>query len=136
EALSRDIVERYRMRPERVLAHSDIAPVRKKDPGEKFDWRRLSEAGVGHWVAPTAVSDKDPGWPPGAEGADIAEAQRLLARYGYGVPATGIHDELTVFVVTAFQRHFRPARVDGRIDRSTVRTLERLIAALPTPADG
>jgi N-acetylmuramoyl-L-alanine amidase len=49
------------------------------------------------------------------------------------VEPSGVYDRLTEFVVTAFQRHFRPARVDGRLDRSTLRTLERLIAALPAP---
>jgi N-acetylmuramoyl-L-alanine amidase len=57
----------------------------------------------------------------------VAEAQALLARYGYGVPSTGVLDHETEFVVRAFQRHFRPARVDGRIDRSTLDTLRRLV---------
>ncbi len=56
EALSLDIVRRHNIRPERVLAHSDVAPKRKIDPGEKFDWGRLAAAGVGHWVPEAAFS--------------------------------------------------------------------------------
>ena len=131
EALSRDIIARHGLRPERVLAHSDVAPTRKKDPGEKFPWGRLARAGIGHWVAPEPVNRADPGIARDAAGPLVADVQSLLASYGYGVEPTGGFDPKTEFVVTAFQRHFRPERVDGRIDQSTITTLERLIAALP-----
>jgi N-acetylmuramoyl-L-alanine amidase len=131
EALCRDIIARHAIRPERVLAHSDVAPTRKKDPGEKFPWARLAQAGIGHWVGPEPVSWADPGMARDAAGPLVADVQALLARYGYGIEATGGFDPKTEFVVTAFQRHFRPERVDGRIDQSTVTTLERLIADLP-----
>jgi N-acetylmuramoyl-L-alanine amidase len=61
----------------------------------------------------------------------VAEVQRLLMGYGYDIEPTGVFDPRTEFVVRAFQRHFRPERVDGRIDQSTITTLERLCAALP-----
>ncbi len=134
EALCRDIIARHDVRPERVLAHSDVAPTRKKDPGEKFPWARLARAGIGHWVAPEPLNRADPGIARDAAGPLVAAVQSLLARYGYGIEATGGFDPKTEFVVTAFQRHFRPERVDGRIDQSTVTTLERLIAALPEGA--
>jgi N-acetylmuramoyl-L-alanine amidase len=134
ERLSRDIVARHRIRPERVLAHSDVAPMRKKDPGEKFPWARLARAGIGHWVAPAPVVAGDEGLGLGAAEPRIAAVQVALRRYGFGIEPTGVIDEKTEFVVTAFQRHFRPERVDGRIDRSTIATLERLIAALPVEA--
>jgi N-acetylmuramoyl-L-alanine amidase len=131
ERLSRDIITRHRIGPQHVLAHSDVAPTRKKDPGEKFPWDRLARAGIGHWVPPAPVVPGDDGFGPGAAEPRIAAIQVALRRYGYGIEPTGVFDEKTEFVVTAFQRHFRPERVDGRIDRSTVATLERLIAALP-----
>jgi N-acetylmuramoyl-L-alanine amidase len=134
EALCRDIIARHDVRPERVLAHSDVAPTRKKDPGEKFPWARLARAGIGHWVTPEPLSRADPGIARDAAGPLVAAVQSLLARYGYGIEATGGFDPKTEFVVTAFQRHFRPERVDGRIDQSTVTTLERLFAALPEGA--
>lgn len=134
EALSRDIVARHGIRPERVLAHSDVAPMRKKDPGEKFPWQRLAKAGIGHWVQPAPVVQAEPGLACGVAGPLVAEVQARLRDYGYGIEATGVVDSKTDYVVTAFQRHFRPARVDGRIDQSTITTLERLIAALPQDA--
>jgi N-acetylmuramoyl-L-alanine amidase len=132
EALCLDIIARCRIRPERVLAHSDVAPTRKKDPGEKFPWARLAHAGIGHWVPAEPIAMTDPGIARDAAGPPVAELQTLLARYGYGVEPTGCFDRHTEFVVTAFQRHFRPERVDGRIDLSTVATLKRLIANLST----
>lgn len=132
-ALGLDITHRHSIRPERVLAHSDVAPARKIDPGEKFDWARLARAGVGHWVEPAPVRD-EPGAVSPAGSGEVAQVQSLLRAYGYGIEPTGQLDASTEFVLRAFQRHFRPARVDGRIDASTVETLERLLNALPTPA--
>jgi len=130
EALCRDIVQRWQIAPERVLAHSDVAPRRKIDPGEKFDWARLHAAGVGHWIDPAPLDCRDEGFQPGAAAQEVIEAQQQLARFGYGVPLTGVLDEETVIVLTAFQRHFRPARCDGRLDRSTLDTLQRLTKSL------
>jgi N-acetylmuramoyl-L-alanine amidase len=128
EALCLDILSRNTIPPERVLAHSDIAPARKQDPGEKFDWARLARAGIGLWVEPEPVG-KDKGLGTGDSGSEVEALQRQLADYGYNIPVTGEYDDATRIVVTAFQRHFRPARVDGRADRSTCITLERLLAA-------
>ena len=114
-----------------MLAHSDVAPPRKIDPGEKFPWARLAAVGIGHWVEPEPVNWADPGIARDAAGPLVAAVQTLLADYGYGVEATGGLDPRTEFVIKAFQRHFRPDRVDGRIDQSTITTLERLLAALP-----
>jgi N-acetylmuramoyl-L-alanine amidase len=131
EALCKDIIDRHGIRAARVLAHSDVAPTRKKDPGEKFPWGRLARAGIGHWVEPQAVVEAEAGMGIGVAGPLVADVQLLLRRYGYGIEATGLIDGQTEFVVSAFQRHFRPARVDGRIDQSTITTLQRLIGALP-----
>ena len=125
-----DVVARHRIRPTRVLAHSDVAPTRKQDPGEKFPWEPLHEAGVGHWVAPVAITEGAL-LQPGDSGPAVTAMQAALKEYGYGIPTSGEFDELTMAVVTAFQRHFRPARVDGVADHSTLRTLERLLAARP-----
>ena len=132
EALSRDIIARHGIRPERVLAHSDVAPIRKKDPGEKFPWARLARMGIGHWVEPEPIGVAELGMGPGVVGPLVADIQLLLRQYGYGLEATGVIDSKTEFVVTAFQCHFRPALVDGRIDKSTIATLERLLASLPS----
>jgi N-acetylmuramoyl-L-alanine amidase len=131
-ALCRDIVGRRAIAPERVLAHSDIAPRRKLDPGEKFDWRRLHGAGIGHWVEPEPIGE-DAGLGQGDDGEAVLALQRHLAAYGYDVPQSGSFDAATEATLAAFQRHFRPARVDGRADRSTRATLGRLLASLPEP---
>jgi N-acetylmuramoyl-L-alanine amidase len=126
-ALCRDILARSSIAARRVLAHSDTAPDRKRDPGEAFPWRRLAEAGVGLWVEPEPITD-GAALRAGDRGEKVANLQRALADYGYGVAVNGSYDTMTEHVVTAFQRHFRPARVDGIADVSTVRTLEKLIA--------
>jgi len=130
ERLSRDIIARHGIRPERVLAHSDVAPARKKDPGEKFPWERLAHAGIGHWVPPEPAVGEDAGLGLGEAAPRVAALQAALGRYGYGIARTGLMDQRTEQVLAAFQRHFRPERVDGRLDRSTETTLERLAAAL------
>lgn len=126
--LAADVVRRWSIQPERVLAHSDVAPLRKNDPGEKFDWRRLAEARVAHWVQPAPISD-DELLCTSAFDAMLQHAQRLLECYGYGIKPTGELDHLTEKVIAAFQRHFRPARVDGKLDRSTLLTIERVVSA-------
>ncbi|HXF89272.1 MAG TPA: N-acetylmuramoyl-L-alanine amidase [Xanthobacteraceae bacterium] len=129
-ALCRDIVARRNIPAQNVLAHSDVAPTRKQDPGEKFPWQRLYEHGVGLWVPPAPIStDGAASLQLGDRGAAVSELQRQLAAYGYGLPETGIYDALTKAVVTAFQLHFRPARVDGIADASTRETLRALLAA-------
>jgi N-acetylmuramoyl-L-alanine amidase len=128
EALCLDILRRHAIPPDRVLAHSDIAPGRKRDPGEKFDWARLARSGIGLWVPPAAVGG-DQGLGPGDEGVSVAELQRQLLEYGYGVEVTSTYGTGMEKVVEAFQRHFRPARIDGRADLSTRDTLARLLAA-------
>lgn len=129
--LARDIVQRWAIAPERVLAHSDTAPARKQDPGERFPWDRLHAAGVGHWVAPAPVRDGRY-FARGDEGQPVEALQAMLAMYGYGVPVSGVFDEATEQVVAAFQRHFRPGRVDGVADASTITTLRDLIASRPS----
>lgn len=130
--LSRDIVTRHGMRPQDVLAHSDIAPGRKIDPGEKFDWRWLHSRGVGHWVEPVVVDHEDLGFERGYFGPAVRQAQQGLRDYGYGIDVTGTLDAHTMNVVRSFQLHFRPGRVDGRLDRSTLLTLEHLLGAIAT----
>jgi N-acetylmuramoyl-L-alanine amidase len=134
-ALGRDIASRHGIPPQHVLGHSDVAPHRKRDPGEKFNWQWLHEQGLGHWVAPLRLGAGQ-FLQQGDEGDAVEAFQALLALYGYGVEITGRFNLATKMVVTAFQRHFRPARIDGIADRSTIETLRRLIDSLPAPAAG
>ncbi|PSC05080.1 N-acetylmuramoyl-L-alanine amidase [Alsobacter soli] len=131
--LGLDIVSRWRMPADRVLAHSDVAPGRKIDPGEKFPWERLHRAGLGHWTPPAPLGDGR-SFGPGDEGQPIQALQAMFAMYGYGLEISGVYDPRTEAVVAAFQRHFRPALVDGIADASTITTLRDLIRSRPQPS--
>ena len=128
-ALCRSILTRHRVPPQRVLAHSDVAPARKRDPGEKFPWKVLADSGIGLWVKPARIEPAEPFYTLGETNPAIEETQTLLANFGYEVPASGYLDGTTRDAVAAFQRHFRPQRVDGIVDVSTLATLKALIAA-------
>jgi N-acetylmuramoyl-L-alanine amidase len=129
-ALCNDILTRNTIAPRDVVAHSDIAPARKRDPGEKFPWEMLHEMGIGHFIPPMPITSGR-FLQRGDEGDPVIAFQNMLASYGYGLEASGYFDETTEFVVKAFQRHFRQERVDGVGDASTIETLYRLLQALP-----
>jgi N-acetylmuramoyl-L-alanine amidase len=129
-ALCKDICARWHIPPEGVLAHSDIAPLRKQDPGEHFPWEALYHAGVGHWVPPAPLCDGR-FLTQGDEGSAVEALQMMLRLYGYGIEAHGRYDAQTQAVVRAFQRHFRPIRVDGIADSATISTLHALLKRLP-----
>jgi N-acetylmuramoyl-L-alanine amidase len=126
-ALCHDIIARHKIPAARILAHSDVAPSRKQDPGEKFPWDTLADAGVGIWLEPTEFV-AGPELDPGDRGEVITKLQASLAEFGYGVGLTGEYDQATSDAVMAFQRHYRPSRVDGFADHSTMETLKRLLA--------
>ena len=118
---------------ERVLAHSDVAPSRKQDPGEKFPWELLNDSGIGHWVRAAPLNLDGATIQPGDQGEAVMRLQRTFSIYGYGIDESGLYDDTTRDVVAAFQRHFRPARVDGIADPSTLLTLRALIETRPGP---
>jgi N-acetylmuramoyl-L-alanine amidase len=122
EALCLELIARYRIPAYRVVGHSDIAPDRKSDPGELFDWARLARAGIGIWPEPA---------PQGARGRGrgiglIARARALasLARIGYRVVPGN-----EAMALAAFQRRFRAERWDGRLDAETAARLAEVEAA-------
>jgi N-acetylmuramoyl-L-alanine amidase len=117
--LCRAILGRWPIPARRVLGHSDVAPDRKQDPGELFDWARLAAAGIGLWPEPGE------GRPRG-----VAQLQAELAEVGYPIPRHGRLDAATRLVIAAFQRHFRPERVDGDPDQATRARLDGLLAML------
>lgn len=132
-ALCRDILARHAIRADRVLAHSDVAPDRKEDPGERFPWELLHGADIGHLVPEAPLRDGR-FLMPGDQGEPVSALQALLALYGYGIEVTGTYDGRTTQVVTAFQRHFRRLRVDGVADASTIMTLHQLVKSRPASA--
>ena len=119
--LCRGILSRWPIPQNRIVAHSDIAPDRKEDPGERFPWRRLAEAGVGLW--PASAGDERQvtvGLRSGDGGEPVISLQRKLAAIGYRLDLSGRFDEATEAVVRAFQRRWRAASVTGQGDPETV----------------
>jgi len=129
-ALLHDIRTRWEVPDARIVGHSDVAPDRKEDPGELFPWKRLAEAGHGLWAEPAPA----PGAPltVGDEGPGVFALQAGLTRLGYDCAPSGQYDDRTATIVTAFQRHWRPARFDGIADGET---RARLMALLRLAAD-
>ena len=116
EILCRGILARHPIPPLRVVAHSDVAPDRKQDPGELFPWARLAAAGIGAF--PHGVPDAGTGNP--LDDADaLAAVRRQLRRIGYDVGEAGALDTPLAIVLTAFQRHWRPETVNGLADAGT-----------------
>lgn len=126
--LGRGILARHAIAPFDVIGHSDSAPTRKMDPGERFDWRGLAAQGVGAWFDGT---DPVPGGRlcPGESGALVQALQADLAAFGYGLRVHGRYDDETAAAVTAFQRHWLADQVDGVAGPETRGRLARLLRA-------
>ena len=118
--LCHGILARHPIPPERVLGHSDVAPTRKEDPGELFDWRRLARSGIGIWPQEADTTT-----------LDLKTVQESLAAFGYCVPTSGDLDEPTRAVLRAFQRRFRPSAVTGKGDDETARLARGAVQCLP-----
>lgn len=122
--LCADIVKRHKIKPHRVLGHSDVAPHRKQDPGAHFDWSRLAKRGVGHWLSPEECEEFAP---LHLNEVSLCELQRKLVAIGYGLEVTGEFDQRTELVITAFQRHYRPFKVNGQLDQQTIDLVDQLL---------
>ncbi|WP_374449341.1 N-acetylmuramoyl-L-alanine amidase [Cloacibacterium normanense] len=137
-ALVQDIVKRYQIPPTNVLAHSDIAPTRKQDPGPLFPWKKLyDEYGIGMWYDDATVQSFQSQIIPEEFNAKINDmafvmkVQIALKQFGYGVTETGVWDDATKKTIEAFQYHFRPQNYDGKIDIETWAILQALIQKYP-----
>lgn len=119
--LARDIIARYDIAPENVVAHADISPGRKIDPGPAFPWEQLYRQGIGAWPDAATVNAYRERFRYAMP--DMGAIQSALARYGYDIDPTGVLDQRTHSVVVSFQMHFRPDRYDGIPDLETVARL-------------
>lgn len=128
--LCHDLLGRHPIVPGNVVAHSDIAPERKQDPGELFDFSFLATHGVG--LFPTGVPDLGTG-DIAAVPAALATVRAELADVGYDISPTGALDRELVLVLTAFQRHWRPEAITGAADRGTRARLAALKGLLVSP---
>ncbi|HEX2116988.1 MAG TPA: N-acetylmuramoyl-L-alanine amidase [Alphaproteobacteria bacterium] len=127
--LAHGILDRHPIPARNVVGHSDVAPARKADPGERFPWIALAEARIGLWPAPVRPHATAESFDPSDASGAIAIAQGQLGRYGYRVDTTGVFDEQTLQVLVAFQRHFRPARINGLLDAETMALIKAVAAA-------
>lgn len=138
-ALIKDLVERYQIQPIYVLAHSDIAPTRKEDPGPKFPWKRLyQEYGVGMWYDDATkimyLNQINPELFESQKNTSdfIGKLQLALKDFGYKITITRMMDKATIKTIEAFQYHFRPELYDGMIDAETWAILQALLQKYPT----
>ncbi|UXH78684.1 N-acetylmuramoyl-L-alanine amidase [Roseateles amylovorans] len=138
-ALTKEIVARHNIRPDRILGHNDIAPGRKQDPGPAFPWKQLADAGLIPWPDPAQVEIKQAIYqiaPP----PDLLWFQERLARIGYQTPQTGLLDVATREVLSTFQMKYRPSDILGEPDAQTAALLDvittpgGMITATPAPA--
>ncbi len=119
------ILARHPIPQRNVVAHSDVAPGRKQDPGEKFDWRGLAANGVGLWP-------EDRVQLAGAHIASVNEVRAALADIGYDVARDGAWDSQLAAVLRAFQRHWRQEAITGEADSGTLARLgavQRMLVA-------
>ena len=123
--LMKSIISSYNILPENVVAHADIAPQRKDDPGPLFPWRELAEQGIGAWPDPQRVAFYLNGRPP-YQPVETASLLDLLARYGYDVKP-GMTAGQQKRVIMAFQMHFRPTSWSGAADAETQAIAEALL---------
>ncbi|MEQ1783870.1 MAG: N-acetylmuramoyl-L-alanine amidase, partial [Hyphomonadaceae bacterium] len=128
--LCQGILSRWSIPQNRIVAHSDIAPDRKEDPGELFPWKRFAEAGIGLWPEHARPEPwMTHGAAMGDAGMTVEGLQRDLATIGYKISVTGVFTEETAAVVRAFQRRWRPIRITGEGDVETI-VLANSVAAL------
>jgi N-acetylmuramoyl-L-alanine amidase len=123
--LSKKIVKAYNIPDYNIVGHSDIAPSRKQDPGEKFPWKEVAQRGVGYWPA-DVKPDQRVLFEQGSTDRAIAILQRGLAFIGYNVEVNGRLDANTGDVLCAFQRRYRPNQITGNIDIETVELITDL----------
>lgn len=123
--LAKDIIKRYNIEPQNVVAHADIAPQRKDDPGPLFPWQSLAQQGIGAWPDAHRVAFYLNGRAPNAP-VSTTNLLDLLGRYGYEIKP-GMTRMQQIRVIAAFQMHFRPARWDGIADAESQAIAEALL---------
>lgn len=133
-ALVKDIAQRYNIPPTHILAHSDVAPTRKQDPGPKFPWKLLHDKyQLGMWYDEATKNrfftqyQYEDFEVKNSSAQFIYQFQYDLKKLGYGIQETGMYDKDTEKVVQAFQYHFRPEKADGFMDAETYAILKALL---------
>lgn len=115
-----DIVKRHGLKPHQVVGHSDVAPLRKADPGEKFPWQHLAFHKLALWPADDLrIADGEP-LERGDRGEEISALQKTMNEIGYVLDVDGIFGPATEAAIKALQRRFRVRKIDGRADGETL----------------
>jgi N-acetylmuramoyl-L-alanine amidase len=127
--LVKGIVQRHGILPENVIGHSDIAPLRKQDPGPMFPWYQLAQAGLVVWPDANRVALVRQVFD--VQTPDAAWFQKKLASHGFALTQSGLFDQPTKTVIAAFQMKYRPSNIAGEPDAETAALLE----VLTTPAN-
>ncbi len=127
------VLSRHPIPARNVVAHSDVAPDRKQDPGEKFDWQSLAENGVGLW--PRDVPDFGTAAPM-RDAGDLRSVRAALGDIGYAVVPEGALDPSLATVLRAFQRHWRQETINGEADAGTRARLAGVVRLVAPPVQG
>ncbi|MFQ3360527.1 MAG: N-acetylmuramoyl-L-alanine amidase [Alphaproteobacteria bacterium] len=116
--LIKNLMDKHGISRHNVLGHSDVAPERKKDPGNSFPWIDLHEQGIGIWSNKKITNNKSM-VNIGEKSQKIEEVQNHLKSMGYNINVNSIYDNATRIIIEAFQRHWRPKKTDGFLDLET-----------------
>ena len=133
ESLLIGIIKKYKIEPALVLGHSDIAPNRKKDPGELFDWKRLAKKKLAFWpeIRPSLTESKVNSLKEGDEKDEVYKIQKKLFKIGYEIKTNGLFDNKMRLVIKAFQRRFYPKNLNGQICKETFNRIVEVSDNLP-----
>ena len=116
--LSKILIKKYKIKPKNILGHSDIAPERKKDPGEKFPWKKLAKHRIGFWHSISLVRCKKN---RGIKLNKIKENIFFNNLYTIGYFNKKLKKTSNInfknYIVKAFQRRFRQELINGKIDK-------------------
>jgi N-acetylmuramoyl-L-alanine amidase len=129
--LSKFLIKKYKINPKNILGHSDIAPIRKKDPGEKFPWKYLAEFGIGKWHSlsqKTLIKSRR----KKISQVDKKKFDKNLSKIGYSIKSSKKikKDKFFIFIVSAFQRRFRQELINGKIDQECLLISQNLAKKL------
>ena len=129
--ISKFLIKNYKINKRNILGHSDIAPNRKKDPGEKFPWQYLAKFGVGHWHSLSSkILSKNR--MKKIELIDKKNFYNNLSKIGYSIKSPKMikQDKFLVLLIKAFQRRFRQELINGKIDKECLLISENLVKKL------
>jgi N-acetylmuramoyl-L-alanine amidase len=129
--LSKFLIKKYKINQKNILGHSDIAPIRKKDPGEKFPWEYLAKFKIGKWHSlsqKTLIQNRK-------KKITLEDKKKFylnLSKIGYSIksPKKLKKDKFLNYIITAFQRRFRQELINGKIDKECLLLSQNLAKKL------